>query len=322
MTTRVVAFSLLSILALPSNAAEQAYPTKPIRFVVPFAPGGQSSLLARLLGQKLTERWGQPVILDNRPGGNTIIGTETLARSTPDGYTLMLTTNSHVIIPHLHQNLPFDAIRDFAAVSSTSSNETLMLVHPSVAATTLQELIALAMARPGKLNYASLGTGGIQHLASEMFNLVAGVQIQGIPYKGAGPAIIDLIGGQVQLSIQGPATSLPHIKSGKLRALAITGTTRWSVLPQLPTFTEAGLPTYDLKYWQAVLAPASTPNAIVEKVSREINSILATPDTRERLISQGLDPLILTSAQFAVMLKSELAKYGKIIKAANIKPEQ
>ncbi len=303
-------------------AAQQAYPNKPIRFITPFPPGGQTNLLARLFGQKLTESWGQPVIVDNRPGGNTIIGTEALARANADGYTLIMTTNSHVIIPHLHAKLPFDPMKDFAPVATISSNETLLLVHPAVPAQTLQELIALAKAKPGQLNYASLGTGGIQHLSSEMFNLAAGVKIHGIPYKGGGPAITALIAGQVELSIQGPATSLPHVRSGKLRALAITGPSRWSALPQVPTFTEAGLPAYDMKYWQAVLAPAGTPAALVEKIAAEIARIQKMPDTHERLVSQGLDPWISGPSQFAATLKSEMAKYGKIIKAANIKLEQ
>jgi tripartite-type tricarboxylate transporter receptor subunit TctC len=318
---RALAAALLSLTAAAA-VAQQPYPNKPMRFITPFAPGGQTSILARLFGQKLTESWGQPVIVDNRPGGNTIIGTEALARATPDGYTLIMTTNSHVIIPHLHAKLPFDPIKDFAPVAMISSNETLMLVHPAVPAQTLQELIALAKAKPGQLNYASLGTGGIQHLSSEMFNLAAGVKIQGIPYKGAGPAIVDLIGGQVQLSIQGPATSLPHVKSGKLRALAITGASRWSALPQVPTFAESGLPGYDMKYWQAVLAPAGTPSAIIEKLAAEIRRIQNLPDTRERLVSQGLDPWITTPAEFAALLKTEMAKYGKIIQAANIKLDQ
>ncbi len=300
--------------------AQTAYPNRPIRFITPFAPGGITTLLAHLVGQKLTEAWSQPVIVDNRPGGNTIIGTETLARAQPDGYTLILTTNSHVIVPHL-QKVPFDPLKDFAPIGTLSSNETIMLIHPAVPANTLQELIALAKSRPGKLNYASLGSGGIQHLSSEMFNLVAGISVQPIPYKGAGPAITALIGGQVHMSIQGTATSLPQIRSGKLKGLAITGAQRWSQLPQVPTFAEAGLPGYDMKYWQAVLAPGGTPKPVVDKLAAEIGRIQASAEVRDKLVSQGLDPWITPSAQFGAVLQSELAKYGKIIKAANIKLE-
>jgi len=309
-------------IAVHSSRAEaqSAYPNKPIRFITPFAPGGITTLLAHLVGQKLSESWGQPVIVDNRPGGNTIIGTETLAKAQPDGYTLILTTNSHVIVPHL-QKVPFDPLKDFTPISTISSNETIMLIHPSVQANTLQDLIALAKSRPGKLNYASLGSGGIQHLSSEMFNLVAGISVQPIPYKGAGPAIAALLGGQVHMSVQGTATSLPQIRSGKLKGLAITGAQRWSQLPQLPTFTESGLPGYDMKYWQAVLAPGGTPAAVVEKLSTEIGRILNSAEVREKLVSQGLDPWINSSAQFPAILQTEMVKYGKIIKAANIKLE-
>lgn len=317
----VLAAGMLLMLA-GGSAAQQAYPSKPIRFITPYAPGGQTTILAHLFGQKLSEAWGQSVIVDNRPGGNTIIGTEALVKAAPDGYTLILITNSHVILPNLYQTLPFDSIKDFAPVATTSSNETIMLVHPSVAANTLQELIALAKSKPGQLNYASLGTGGIQQVASEMFNLVAGVNTRGIPYKGAGPAIIALLGAEAQLSIQGTATSVPHVRSGRLRALAITGASRWSALPELPTFGEAGLPGYDIKYWQGVLAPAGTPAAIVEKIAQEIGRIQNLPDIRAQLVAQGLDPWISTPAQFAGALKTELAKYSKIIKAANIKLDE
>lgn len=317
----IVAFATSTILA-DLALAQTNYPTRPVRFLVPFAPGGQASLLARLIGQKLTESWGQPVIVDNRAGGGSIIGTDALAKATPDGYTLILTTNTHVILPHLHANLPFDVLKDFAAVASVGSNETIMLAHPTVGANTLQELIAIAKAHPGKLTYSSSGLGGIQNVASEMFNLAAGVSIRAIFYKGAGPAVADLVGGHVQTSIQGTATSLPHIKSGKLRGLAITGTTRWSALPNVPTFAEAGVPAYDIKYWQAVLAPAGTPHAIIDRLAREINRILATSEMRERMTSQGLDPWILTPTQFVAAMKADLAKYGKTIKAANIRLDQ
>lgn len=301
--------------------AQTAYPNRPIRFITPFPPGGITTLLAHMVGQKLTEAWGQTVIVDNRPGGNTIIGTEALARATPDGYTLIMTTNSHVIVPQL-QKVPFDPLKDFTPIGTISSNETIMLIHPSVQANTLQELIALAKSRPGKLNYGSLGSGGIQHLSSEMFNLVAGINVQPIPYKGAGPAITALIGGEVHMSIQGTATSLPQIKSGKLKGLAITGAQRWSQLPQVPTFAEAGLPGYDMKYWQAVLAPSGVPRAVVDKISAELGRMLSTAEVREKLLANGLDPWINSSDQFVPVLRSEMAKYGKIIKAANIKLEQ
>lgn len=319
---RIVFAAVIAIGLLVGRSSEAAaqptYPNKPIRFIAPFAPGGTTTLLARLVGHELTKAWGQPVIVDNRPGGNTIIGTEILVRAQPDGYSLILTTNSHVIVPHL-QKVPYDPLKDFAPIGTISSNETLILIHPAVQANTLQELIDLAKRRPGELNYAALGSGGIQHLSSEMFNLVAGIRVQPIPYKGAGPAIAALLGAQVHMSIQGPATSLPHIKSGKLKGLAITGASRWSQLPQVPTFAEAGLPDYDMKYWQAVLAPSGTPTAVVEKLSAELARVLAKSDVRDQLMAQGLDPWISGTAQFASILQSEMIKYGKIIEAANIK---
>jgi tripartite-type tricarboxylate transporter receptor subunit TctC len=274
-------------------------------------------MLAQLVGQKLSEAWGQPVIVDNRPGGNTIIGTELLARAQPDGYTLILTTTSHVIVPQL-QKVPYDLVKDFAPVGSISSNETLMLTHPGVPAKSLQELIALAKAQPGKLNYASLGSGGIQHLSNEMFNLAAGIKVQPIPYKGAGPAIAALLGGQVHMSIQGTAPSLPQIRAGKLLGLAITGSTRWSQLPNVPTFIEAGVPDYDSKYWQCILAPGGTPRAIVEKLSTELARIINSSEVRDKLLAQGMDPWIATPAQLAAALDKERVKYGRIIKAANV----
>jgi len=318
----VAVLAALSVIAghSPKAEAQPAYPNKPIRFITPFPPGGTTNIIAHLIGQKLAEAWGQPVIVDNRPGGNTIIGTEALARATPDGYTLILTTNSHVIVPQL-QKVPFDPLKDFTPIATISSNETLMLIHPSVQASTLQELIALAKSRPGKMNYGSLGSGGIQHLSSEMFNLVAGIDVRPIPYKGAGPTIIALVGGEVQMSIHGTATSLPQIKGGKLKGLAITGAQRWSQLPQVPTFAEAGLPGYDMKYWQAVLAPANTPKPIVDKLAAEIGRLQNVAEVRDKLISQGLDPWITPSAQLDQILRSEMVKYGKIIKAANIKLE-
>jgi tripartite-type tricarboxylate transporter receptor subunit TctC len=249
--------SALVLLAWPLVALAQAtYPMKPIRFISPFAPGGSTSAMARLVGQKLTESWGQNVIVDNRPGGNTIIGTDALAKS-----------------------------------------------------------------RPGQLNYATTGAGGSGHLANEMLNILAGIKTQHIPYKGAGPALVDLIGGQVQMFINNPLTVIPHIKSGRLKAMAITGETRVPALPQVPTFTEAGLPGLDVKPWFFVLAPAGTPKAIIDKLSTEIARIVAMPDVQEYLAKQGMDPFSSTPEQLATLMKTDMAKWAKVIKTANIKLE-
>jgi len=302
-------------------AAQQAYPSKPIRIIVPVAAGGSTSNVARLLAQKLTEAWGQQVIVENRAGGNTIIGTEAAAKSAPDGYTLLVPSNTHVIIPLLVPNLPFDAIRDFAPVATLASNKFVLLVHPSVPANTLQQFIALAKARPGLLNYGSAGSGSGGHLAGEAFIMHAGVKMQHIPYKGGAQALADLIGGQVQLSFQTPISSLPHIKSGKLKGLAISGERRLATLPQVPTFIEGGLPAYDEKSWQGVFAPAGTPKPIIDKLSAEIAKMLTAPDVKEKLDNQGVEPFISNAEQFAAMIKAETAKLVKIIKAANIKFE-
>ena len=314
---RMVALGMLVAIAGPL-AAQPAYPTRAIHLITPFAPGGSTTTVAHLLGQKLTESWGQPLLVENRPGGNMIIGTDALAKSAPDGYTIMLTSNSHVI---MFQSLPYDPIKDFAPVAGAYDSEFVMVINPALPANNLQEFIALAKSKPGQLNYGSTGTGGSGHLAMEMFCTLAGVKMQHVPYKGAGPAITDLIGGQIQMHTNNPLVMISHIKSGKLRAMATTGESRLPALPQVPTFTEAGLPGLDVKVWFGVLAPAGTPKAIIDKLSTEIAKILAMPDIKEKLLSQGLKPYYSTPDQFAALMKADMAKYAKIIKTANIKME-
>jgi tripartite-type tricarboxylate transporter receptor subunit TctC len=308
--------------AVPGIAtAQSSYPTKPVRIIVPFPPGGGNDLLARLIGQKLGEMWNQAVIVDNKPGGNTIVGTEALARAAPDGYTLMLTSSSHVIIPSL-LNLPFDAIKDFTPVTTVSLSELVLAVNPEVPAKTVQELIALAKAKPGQLNFASGGSGNPNHLAGEMFNSMTGTKIVHVPYKGGGPALNDLVGGQVQMFFVASAVVLPFIKTGKLRALAISGDHRLAALPDVPTFTEAGLSNFDIGQWYAILAPAGTPTGIVDKVAADVAKVLAMPDVKEKLAAQGMDPYVTTPAQLGDLMNKDLARYAKLIKSANIKMEQ
>ncbi|MEN3352479.1 MAG: hypothetical protein V7640_637, partial [Betaproteobacteria bacterium] len=256
-----------------------------------------------------------------RAGGNTIIGTETLAKATPDGYTIIMTTNTHVIMPSLYPKLPYDPIKDFAAVGNVYRSEFVLVINVSVPANNLQELIALAKSRPGQLNYATTGAGGSSHLANEWMNLLAGIKTQHIPYKGAGPALVDLIGGQVQMFINNPLTVIPHIKSGKLKGIAVTGETRLPVLPLVPTFTEAGLPGLEVSPWFCVLAPAKTPKVIIGKLSTEIARIVATPDMQDYLAKQGLNPFSSTPEQLAALMKTDMVKWAKVIKAANIKLE-
>jgi tripartite-type tricarboxylate transporter receptor subunit TctC len=321
LTARLIIASLLLALSGPA-AAQQAFPIKLIRFIVPFPPGGSLDPVARLVGQKLAETWGQPVIVDNRPGGNTVIGSEALVKSAPDGYTILLVGGStHIINSLLIPNLPYDSIKDFAPIASLVRSEYILALHPSVPATNLQEFIALSKSQPGKLNYSSSGSGNLNHLAAEYFNMLAGVQLQHIPYKGGGPALTDLLSGQVQVHFNVPIGLAQHIKNGKLKAIAITGENRSASLPQVPTFTEAGLPDFDLRSWQGVFAPAATPKAVIEKLSAEMGRTLVMPDVREKLASQGMEPFFSNPEQFSALMNSDLAKFAKIIKAAGIKFE-
>ncbi len=311
---------LMLLLAWPFAAlAQTPFPTKPIRLITPFAPGGSTTAVGRVIGQKLTESWGHNVIIDNRPGGNTIIGTDALAKAAPDGYTLLLTTNAHVINPSLFSKLPYDPIKDFAPVGNIYSSEFVLVINPTLPANNLQELIALGKAKPGQLNYATTGAGGSGHLANEMFAMLAGIKTQHIPYKGAGPAMVDLIGGQIQMFINNPLTVIGHIKNGRMRGIAVTGEARMPTLPQVPTFTEGGLPGMDVKPWFCVLAPAGTPRPIVVKLSTEIARVMAMPDVLDFLARQGMDVFSSTPEQLAALMKTDMARWSKFIKSANIR---
>lgn len=318
---RVVAAGMLAVFAAGHAAAQQAYPARQVRVIVPFPPGGSNDVVARLVSQKLTEIWGQQVLIDNRPGGNTIIGSEALIKSPPDGYTLMLTSSAHVITPLLIPT-PYDALKDFGPVATLAISENILVIHPSLPAYNLRQFIALAKARPGQINYASSGAGSPSHLATASFELLAGIRMQHVPYKGGGPAIIDLIGGHVQLHFNTPITLAPHIKTGKLRALAITGGSRFPALPQLPTFSEAGLPAFDLKTWFGVFVPVATPREVIDKLSADIAKMLALPDFRQTLDGLGMAPLVSTPDKFAALMKSDTTILAKVIKAGNIKLEQ
>lgn len=301
-------------------AAQQDYPNRLIRYIVPYSPGGSTTFTSRLVGQRLTEVWGQQVLIDNRPGANTVIGTQAAVTAKPDGYTLVyigsaLAANQTLI------KAPYDAIRDIAPIATVSSYENLLAVHPSVPAKTLKELIALAKARPGKLNYATSSHGGSTHLAAALFNSVAGIKTQQVPYKGGGPAVTDLIGGHVDFILAVPVNIVAHVKSGRLRALAVSGETRMRTLPDVPTFAEAGLAGVSLRNWQGVGGPAGIPKGIIDKISAEVARLVALPETREKLEAQGFDPYYNNAAQTAVLLKADIVKYAKIIKDANITAE-
>jgi tripartite-type tricarboxylate transporter receptor subunit TctC len=279
------------------------------------------TVVARLIGQKLSESWGQQVIVENRPGGNTIIGTEAMVKSPPDGYTILAVTSTHVVNQSLFAT-PYDAIKDFAGVATVSSAAHILVVNEALPAKNLQELIALLKAKPGKLNYSSSGNGATNHTAGEFFKIAAGVDMVHIPYKGGGPAITDLIGGQVQLSFQAPATAMSLIKGGRVRAIAVASKARLSALPDLPTFAEAGLPGFDTTYWYGILAPATTPKDIISKLSAEIAKTLSLPEFKRIIASEGMDPFVSTPEEFDALMKADLAKYAKIIKTANIKVDQ
>ena len=313
--------SVLGLLLWPMAALPQAnYPAKPIRMIVPFPPGGSTTIVARLIGQKLTDAWGQQVVVDNRGGGNTIIGSDAMVKAAPDGYTLLHVTSTHVINPSLLKT-PYDAVRDFAPVATMVGTETLLVVNPLLPANNLQELIALAKAKPGHLNFASSGSGTTNHLAIELFSILAGIRMQHIPHKGAGPAVTDLIGGQVQVFTNNALPLTPFVKSGRIRALAVSGEARLLSLPEVPTFTQAGLPGYEVKSWQGILAPAKTSSAIVNKLSVEIGRILRMPEVRDNLLVMGADPLVSTPPQFSELIKVDLVRYAKLIREAKIRLE-
>ncbi len=322
LSSAFIKFSALGLVATFCGlaVAQQAYPAKPVRLVVPYAPGGSTSALAHLVGTQLSGAWGQQVVVDHRAGGNTVIASDYLSKSAPDGYTLMLTSNAHVVIPQLLPT-PFDPIKDFAPIATISSTELMLLVNPSFPANTLQEFIALAKSKPGQINYASAGTSSATHLAGEILATMAGIKIQHVPYKGSGPAIADLLGGQVQASFQTPIVAIPHLKAGKLKALGVSGENRLAVLPQVPTLAEAGLSGFNVSTWFGMVAPADTPKPIIEKVAQDLKKIMATPEFKEKLAGLGLDPFFTPSAQFGELMKSDMARFAKVIKSANIKLE-
>ena len=318
----VVCVVTTGVLMAISNAvvAQQVYPSKPVRFIVPFPPGGSMDPMARMAAGKLSEKWGQPTVVENRPGGNSIIGTDAAAKSAPDGYTFLVVGTPHVITPLLMRT-PYDAIKDFAPVATLNKSRQVLVVNLSVPANNLQELIALAKSKPSQLNFSSSGTGNTNHLAGELLCMLAGIKMQHIPYKGAGPAITDLLGGQVQLSFHVPISVIGHINSGKLKAIAVAGEPRLPALLQVPTMAEAGLPGFNLQGWIGMFAPAGTPKAIIDKTSAEVAKILASAEISEKLVGQGIEPFISTPEQFTTLVKADMALFAKIIKDADIKME-
>lgn len=310
------------LCAAPLLAIGQSYPTKPIRFIVPFPAGGAGDLVIRALAQKMSENWGQAVVLDNRSGASGALGLQIAARAAPDGHTLALgTASTHSINPALHRDLPYDPIKDFTPIASLIVIPNVLVAHPSVPARSLQELIQLARAKPGQLSYASNGTGTSSHMAGELLKRAAGIQLLHVPYKGAGIAVNDVLGGHVQLLFGAVATSLPHVQAGKLRALAVTGAQRSSVAPNVPTVAESGFPSFEVVQWFGAFAPAGTPRAIVVKANGELNRAMSHPDVQEGFARQGFETRPATPEQFAAYVKSELDKWSRVVKEAGIRAE-
>lgn len=315
--------SLALALGAPLAAAQGAaasYPSKPVRVIVPFPPGGATDILARAVGNELQKNWGQPFVIENRPGAGGNTGTDAVAKSPPDGYTLLMgTVGTHGINASLYPKLPYDPVRDFAPVALVALVPNILVVHPSVPAKSVRELIDYARAHPGKLDYASSGNGTSIHLAAELFKSMTGVYMVHIPYRGSAFAMQDLLTGQVQVMFDNMPSALPQVKAGKLRALAVTSARRSPAAPDVPTLTESGLSGYEASSWFGMLAPAGTPPEIVEKLNAAIVKALQSPEVRDRLASQGAEPASLTPAEFARFIDAEIAKWAKVVKASGAK---
>jgi tripartite-type tricarboxylate transporter receptor subunit TctC len=321
----LMAFGIMaavSLLLAPPAGAADPFPSKPAKIIVAFPPGAATDIVGRIVAQKLTDMWGQSVIVDNRAGASGTIGTGVVAQAAPDGYTMLLGTLGNLAAnPTLYHNLPFDMGRDFTPVSLVVMVNFVMVVHPSVPAKTVKEFIALAKAKPGELNYSSSGAGGLPHLAGELFKSMAGVDLVHIAYKGSVPSFTDLLGGRITVTIDNLPLALPYIKSGKLRALAVVGPKRQPTLPDVPTMVEAGIPGYELTNWFGLMVPAKTPRDVVNRISGDIAKIMKMPDVRERLAGMAAEPVGSTPEQFSVFLKAETAKWAKVIKDGNIKAD-
>ena len=307
-------------VALSEARAEARYPSKPIRIVCPFPPGGGLDFVSRTLGEKLAERLGQPVVVDNRPGASGAIGAGIVAKAAADGYTVLLASSSTLAVnPALQRASYQTVINDFAPVTLVSRVSYVLVVHPSVPAKSVAELIRLAKSQPGRINYASSGTGSASHLAMELFKNMAGVDLTHIPYKGSSPAVIDLIGGQVQAGFNNLIPALPHVKSGRLRALGVSGPARSAAMPEVPTIAQSGLPGYEALQWYGVLLPSRAPRVIINRLHQEITAILQQPDVRERLTHEGGDVIGSTPEQFASHIEREIEKWARVVNAADIR---
>ncbi len=309
----------MSFAVTQSAWGADRYPVRPIRMIVPFTPG-TLDVLARSIGQKLTEKYGQTIVVENRPGAGTIVGTEIVSKSTPDGYTLLLITTTFVINPSLHKKLPYDPLRDFAPVTQLDSVANILVVNPGMPANTIKDLIALAKAKPGELTYASPGSGSAPHIATELLKSMAGIDMVHVPYKGIPEAATDIIAGRVSMLMTTTASAASYLKSGRLRALAVSSRKRVTALPEVPTLGET-LPGYEADAFRGVVAPAGVPKPIVDQLAADIAAAIQQPDLRQRLVADGSEPVGSTPQAFAAFLKSEMAKWGKVVKESGAKPD-
>jgi tripartite-type tricarboxylate transporter receptor subunit TctC len=311
---------LLCALLIGWNAvAQEPYPSRPVRFILPFPPGGGTDILGRLIAERLAAALGQPMVVENRGGAGGNVGAEAAARAAPDGYTLVLVAPSLAISPSLYAKLNYDPVKDFAPISLVATVPNVMVTHPAVPAQTLQEFIAVARAKPGTLNFGSGGNGTSNHLAGELFNIVTGAKLVHIPYKGVNLAMQDVISGQIHLVVIGIPAAAPHIKAGRLRALALIAPQRVPALPEVPTVAEAGLADFEVTTWYGVLAPAGTPPAVIARLNSELAKIMHAPQVKERLAGMGTEPRTSTPEEFAAYIKQEMSKWGDVIRKANLK---
>ena len=304
--------------ALAQTVDVSKYPTRPIRLIIPFPPGGSNDILGRFMAQKMTERLGQSTIADNRPGADGIIGTAAVARSAPDGQTLLIISTSYTMNPAIHK-LPYDPLKSFAPVSRIAGGPNAITVHPTLPLKTIKELVALAKSKPGLIRYASSGIGGFNHFGGELLNTMAGVKMVHVPYKGGGPAMLDVMTGQVEVSVGTLIQTLPHIRSGKLKALGVGSQKRTPILPDVPTVSESGVPGYDVTVWWGILAPASVPEGIITKLNSTITEILREPEMAKRLAAEAAEPIIETPAAFSQVIANDIQKWARVAKQADIK---
>jgi tripartite-type tricarboxylate transporter receptor subunit TctC len=316
---RTLACGGLALSALIAGAAE--YPSRPVRFVVPYATGGTTDILARIIGPKLTQAWRQQIVVDNRGGANGNIGSDIVAKATPDGYTILLgTSGSNAVNPSVYARMPYDAKRDLALIAMVASTANILVANPRFAGNTIQDVLAMAKKNPGKVTYGSAGVGSVLHLSGELLKTMTGVNMTHVPYKGTGPSLVDLMGGQIDVVFANLPAVVPMVQTGRLKGIAVTTAKRATALPQIPTMMEGGVRGYDVSSWFAVFVPTRTPKPIVSKINAEVVKILKTPDTQARLVELGAEPMFMTPAEGNRFFHDEIEKWAKVVKAAGVKP--